>query len=607
MAAQHSFKKLAIVLALGLLCLFSGCTQGQLPQEALCNVVLQNAPHVTAKNEVCQIKAGEDAQFILTLDAGYQLDSVSYPEHTLAQNGQEIVLTLHNVRYTESVLLTTTPTGVAMLYHANGGQRQDGGNSAVPVQQIAPNSHLRQNTSLGSNLFVRSGFVQTGWNTQPDGSGVAVGLGSRIALPEGAILYAQWSAQTPDSAFSYQIDSGAVTITGYTGKDSTVTIPEQIEGLLVVALGAGALANASCETLILPAGITRLEAGCCANSAIKTLYLFDSIATLSDACFAGCSQLATLHINAAEAPVYSGNYFDTFQDKLDRLALLAAQQAQKLVLFSGSPTRFGFDCEALQQAMPQHSVVNMGVFAYTNALPQLEIITAYLQPEDILLHAPEFDAAPYQFCSTNKLDAAFFCMMESNYDAIALLDLRNYSQVFSALNTYLYQKSEMQGKSYAVSAADYDEDGNWVQTPSYNLYGDYVLPRPNAEADAPVYGYPASYTVESFPYGQYLAPLNAVYQQLLQAGVRVYFTYAPRNEQALSPQSTPDTRRQLDEYLRQNLAVPVISNIEDSLYPGRYLYGTDNHLSTEGVALRTQRILADLAAQQQAESEVPHA
>ena len=29
--------------------------------------------------------------------------------------------------------------------------------------------------------------------------------------------------------------------------------------------------------------------------------------------------LHTLHINAIEAPAYSGNYFDTFQDKYDRL------------------------------------------------------------------------------------------------------------------------------------------------------------------------------------------------------------------------------------------------------------------------------------------------
>ena len=41
----------------------------------------------------------------------------------------------------------------------------------------------------------------------------------------------------------------------------------------------------------------------------------------------------------------------------------------------------------------------------------------------------------------------------------------------------------------------------------------------------------------------------------------------------------------------------MISELEDSLYPGRYLYGTDNHLSTEGVAMRTESIIEDLQKQ----------
>ena len=47
--------------------------------------------------------------------------------------------------------------------------------------------------------------------------------------------------------------------------------------------------------------------------------------------------------------------------------------------------------------------------------------------------------------------------------------------------------------------------------------------------------------------------------------------------------------------------MPVISEIEDSLVSGTYLYGTDNHLSTEGVALRTRQIIRDLKAQMEQE------
>ena len=53
----------------------------------------------------------------------------------------------------------------------------------------------------------------------------------------------------------------------------------------------------------------------------------------------------------------------------------------------------------------------------------------------------------------------------------------------------------------------------------------------------------------------------------------------------------------LHQYLQENLIIPVISDLEESLYEGTWLYGTDNHLSTEGVAIRTERIIEDLHRQ----------
>ena len=45
----------------------------------------------------------------------------------------------------------------------------------------------------------------------------------------------------------------------------------------------------------------------------------------------------------------------------------------------------------------------------------------------------------------------------------------------------------------------------------------------------------------------------------------------------------------------------MISPLAQSLLPGRYFYGTDNHLSTNGVVLRTEQVIADLHAQRKKE------
>ena len=79
----------------------------------------------------------------------------------------------------------------------------------------------------------------------------------------------------------------------------------------------------------------------------------------------------------------------------------------------------------------------------------------------------------------------------------------------------------MEPRDYALSPADFDEDGHPVSTPSYNAYGDYVLPRPNATSARPIYGLPVRYTVEAFTSEPFAESVNAVYDRFLEAG----FTY----------------------------------------------------------------------------------
>ena len=244
--------------------------------------------------------------------------------------------------------------------------------------------------------------------------------------------------------------------------------------------------------------------------------------------------------------------------------------------------------------IPDYEIVNMGVFAYTNALPQLDLIRKNMKEGDILIHSPEFDAAKRQFCTTNAFDDKFFNMIEADYDLLARLDYRDYEGILSAFTTYQNVRRGMEAKSYSVSASDYDEDGRQVSSPSYNKYGDYIVYRPNASDDAPIYDLPVNYTAGAFSKALYIDPLNAVYDNFTADGIRVLFTYAPRNKSALSEESDAAALAELDAWFRETLHTEVISPIEDSLYPGRYLFGTDNHLSTDGVAIRSERIRRDL-------------
>lgn len=580
---------LSVLLYLLLLC---ACGQAGQSLAFFCRVVLEEGEGFTSASYVATVALGQDAVFKLRCAGGYTVTGADCGSYSLKPNANGgMTLTARKVRYSTVVSLTVERSPASIRYDINDGSGHP------PIELPVTSSHLRWNKA--TRIYTRPGYTLTGWNTCADGSGTPVGPGSRVEPAEGLTLYAQWSAWSPAELFQWQEGPDGAVITGYLGTEASISVPAELGGQPVRIISTGAFQDAACETVVLPDTLYTLENGAFRGCTLSTLYLSDNIRAIGDAAFADCKNLSTLHLNAAEPPVYSGSYFDTFQDKFDRL--LSLRDRRKIVLFAGSSVRFGFDCAVLDAAFPEYEIVNMGVFAYTSAMPQMDLILTCMGEGDILLHCPEFDALDLQFCTSNDIEYRFFNMMEFNYDTLSLLDLRQYGAVFTPLEKYLTVKDPLEKKGYALSASNFDEDGKPVDSPSYNEYGDYVVYRPNAASVLPVYGTPVHYTVTAFPKETYIDPLNRMYRLFLDKGVMVYYTYSPRNSLALSETSTPEARAELDRYLRENLCVPVITQLEDSLWNGLYLYGTDNHLSTEGAVIHTERVITALKNQMEQE------
>ena len=563
-------RKLKTILFTALLLVLSGlvgCGQKNDSEENLCHIVLEDGEGYHVTEPARTVEAGSNVNFTVTLDNSWQFLGTDY--HGKADiikdnDGKTVELVLYKVKYSESVCIQAEKGKYEITYDANGGKTLS--DKTDKVKKYYRGTHQRINTSIGTDLFYRDGYTLLGWNTRADGTGEAVGLGSRTAWKKGLVLYAQWVPWSAEENFVYKKVSGFAVITGYIGNEQQICVPPNLGGLPVRTIREQAFADTDCRTVILSPGIYEIEKWAFKNSRMEQMYLYDDLMKVSDYAFQDCDMLRTLHINAIEAPAYSGNYFDTFQDKYDRLLSLKDKK-------------------------------KMGVFAYSPALPQLELIRSCMKEGDILLDSPEFDAANRQFCYQKELDYATFAMMESNYDAFAGLDLREYTQVFTAFSAYQTAREDMERKSYDICAADYDEDGHETEESSYNEYGDYVLYRPNSTKEGPIYGLPVNYTVNAFPQDTYIDSINAEFQKFMDEGIKVYFTYSPRNKYALSKESTEEERARLHEYFKSQLHIPVISELEDSLYTGIYLYGTDNHLSTEGAQIRTERVIRDLKEQ----------
>ena len=575
---------------------WSGCAFPHSPTTRTVQVVLEEGEGYVVSERVYTLPAGRDLVILVFPVEGWRIKGCDYPGALLeeAKDGG-IRITLPNLRYTTMVSVLTEKNPFIIRYHLG-----KDGKGSDPVREISyPAAHLRVNTASGSDgislISDDRQKILCGWNTRPDGNGLRIGLGSRVSVKEGVPLdlYGDWLEAAPAEDFIRETNpAGEVVITGYKGNDKEIVVPPYLDERPVAVIGQKAFFGVKCQSIILPPTVREVELYAFAESTMEHFSFFDTLTTITDYSVQNCGTLKRIQIHAVRPPVYSGTYFDTFTDKMDRLRAL--KERKKIVLFSGSSTRFGYDSKAVDEAFPSMDVVNMGVFAYTNALPQFDLIKCFMGGGDVLVHAPEFDAKNRQFAVTDAMDESFFCLIESDYDLLDLLDFQDYTAVLSAFSSFQKIRLGMEAGDYLWSASDFDEDHRPVSVPSYNEYGDYILFRPNAADDEPVYDLPVDYFPEAFPEERLIDPLNKVYQGFLAKGIRVFFTYAPRNRKALSEESTPERRRQLDVWLRETLCVPVITDIEDSLFQGRYLYGTDNHLSTEGVRIRTARIIREL-------------
>ena len=581
--------KKMILLCLLFSLLLTGCG-GEMTVDTRIQVSIMTRDDFSLEENGLWVEPGTDAVFRLRMAEGCTLSSTNYAGRYSAELKDGMLeLTLEDVTRPVRVNLEVTRNFAAITYDPNGGMGD------VVVKPYDLNAHLRPNTENGRNMFRREGHSLVCWNTEPDGTGTRVGLGSRITVENAVTLYAQWAPWTEASAFTYRISQyGKAVITGYTGNHETLVIPETLGGYPVAEIHMMAFQNCQARQLVLPYTMEQIAPDAFRGAALESVVLHDSIRTISDDVFAGCDDLRTLYINAAEAPWgYDFRKESVYADKLD--LLIIAQGQKKMVFYGSCSVWYNLDGEMADRVFgDRYTVLNLGLNGTVNSEVQMQILSPYLEDGDVLLHTLEL-ASPWQLLTDRTMgdrDDKLWCGLEYNYDLFSLVDLRTVKGEFNSLQKYLDKK-----KSETSYGAVYrDETGNAY----LDEYGCIPFVRTETKENlTDRAGLDLNYVNQDA-----MALLDGYYTDWKNRGITVYASYACMNMDAV-PEEERENVQPMDTAVRNAFTsmegAVLISSLEDFLFENADFYDTNYHLLTAQAKDNTAVWLRDLVAQMTAD------
>lgn len=298
--------------------------------------------------------------------------------------------------------------------------------------------------------------------------------------------------------------------------------------------------------------------------------------------------LANTFIVATLSVFYYYNHSDAnayLAASIDKQQLLKKSAAPRLILIGGSNVAFGFDSAELRRGLHLQPV-NMGLNAGLGLAFMLNEVEAHLQPNDIVLIAPEFE----------HFGAKYFGEVETLFDAVlsnpdnlkflslmhgrVLLDqgLRLLGQIARSVwrSLALHAKKE----SVAVVAS------RIYSRSSFNEFGDIVVPQDQAPRSLKE---TRIFEIDAVGLKRAIERLNSFHKTARNLGVTVWFAHPPVTAAAYKRHRRTFDR--LENSLRQSLSIPVLNPLEQMVFPNELFFDSAYHLNSRGAHLRSRQII----------------
>lgn len=506
----------------------------------------------------------------------------------VAADSTELTYTYELTKSMESTIYANC--SAVIKYDPNGGTVAAGGE--LYTQKYSLVGYKCPNTLPEKNYFKKPGYTLVEYNTKADGSGVSVSPGSKIALEslEGGKLYCIWEKQNDEADFTVSSVSGGVAITKYSGTADNVVIPDTIGGKSVVQISAGAFTGTSVKRVVLSKNVKTVAENAFKNcTKLESFVMFDTVTSIADASFTG-SALKNLQINAVLD--MDTIYTSSAAPKMDRLIWAKANGKKVLAICGGSGSLFGWDCEAIDEALGgEYVVVNLGTNANVTATLYFEAFNALLDSADVVLWSPE--PGEWTYGSTvmgtssrwgSNANARSWEVNAAHYDAFRYVDISKYSLVFDA-----YAKYAVTHESKQKNFDSFSDD--------MNAYGDADALN-NAVSNGGGYTYSGEYDSsnrKSLWNSDKLDYMEELIAKLTEKEVKVFFTYSAMDENGKESIDYDYMTNTFEKIIEERFkGIEIITDIKDCFVPSTQMRDTAWHLTREGAKTRTAVVIGDL-------------
>lgn len=259
-----------------------------------------------------------------------------------------------------SVILSMAVTAASLSLNNMGGIAE-GSLTATKHSNTVP-AYTEPNLPIATQALESTAVAVTQLPPQPSCSIVSEEL---LQDTEAPLVEAE-ETDSEQSPFSYTIGEDGAVITGYTGTDTDVVIPDTIEETPVVEIGSNAFYRKDTITSIrIPETVTTIGYRAFRDcDSLKEITIPDAVVNIGDEAFCSCNNLVTVHLSQSLVTLGKSAFYEC--SSLLGIELPNTTESIGDACF--------YNCDALTRIiLPEGITIGDSAFQYCDALEYLSL------------------------------------------------------------------------------------------------------------------------------------------------------------------------------------------------------------------------------------------